>query len=116
MQHAAGTPQPQPDWREVMRAIPCTFSWTQSRQLINAFYGLGTAWEALNRKQRLVCLRMYHAWLRRSVEIHKPFIDVLNHIQIELLKRQKAEGQTPELKSSLRLSVQGIAAGLRTTG
>lgn len=169
---------------EDLRAIPYTFSWTQSRQLINAFYGLGTAWEALNRKQRLVCLRMYHdwpffksmidnaelaltkcdeviareyaklvedpeiakyfgeeiakeirrtrqailsmterpslmsesAWLRRSVEIRKPFIDLLNHIQIELLRRQRAEGQHPELQSSLRLSVQGIAAGLRTTG
>jgi phosphoenolpyruvate carboxylase len=55
-------------------------------------------------------------WLRRSVEIRKPFIDVFNHIQIELLKRQKAEGQRPELQSSLRVSVQGIAAGLRTTG
>jgi len=169
---------------EDLRAIPYTFSWTQSRQLINAFYGLGSAWEGLSRKQRLVCLRMYHewpffksmidnaelaltkcdevialeysklvedqkigqyfggkiveemsrtrqailsiterpslmsetAWLRRSVEIRKPFIDVLNHIQIELLKRQQKEGVQEDLQRSLRLSVQGIAAGLRTTG
>ncbi len=170
---------------EDLRAIPYTFSWTQSRQLINAFYGLGSAWESLSRKQRLLCLDMYRewpffrsmidnaelamtkcdgviageyaklmkdpelsqelgskvqaemdrtkvailtltekpslmadsAWLRRSVEIRKPFIDVLNHIQIELLKRQRAlETPDPDLQRSLRLSVQGIAAGLRTTG
>jgi len=58
------------------------------------------------------------AWLRRSVEIRKPFIDVLNHIQIELLRRQRADGgaDDPGLRRSLRLSVQGVAAGLRTTG
>jgi phosphoenolpyruvate carboxylase len=168
---------------EDLRAIPYTFSWTQSRQLINAFYGLGSAWEGLSRKERLVCLDMYRewpffksmidnaelaltkcdeiialeyaklvpdkeigsyfgpriaeemgrtrtailamterpslmadsAWLRRSVEIRKPFIDVLNHIQIELLKRKDSENEEL-LQRSLRLSVQGIAAGLRTTG
>lgn len=173
---------------EDLRAIPYTFSWTQSRQLINAFYGLGSAWESLSRKQRLVALALYRewpffrsmidnaelamtkcdeviaseyakltpdpelgkvfgtevvtemertrkailsmterpslmaasAWLRRSVEIRKPFIDVMNHIQIELIRRQRAaeaEGtEDPALQRSLRLSVQGIAAGLRTTG
>ena len=60
-------------------------------------------------------------WLQSSIEVRNPYIDPLNLIQIELLRR-KRNGQmesTPEsesLRDLLRLTVQGIAAGMRTTG
>jgi phosphoenolpyruvate carboxylase len=62
-------------------------------------------------------------WLQRSIRARNPYVDPLNFIQIELLRRlQTAREQDPaaprleRLHELLRLSVQGIAAGLRTTG
>ncbi|MEX1015646.1 MAG: phosphoenolpyruvate carboxylase [Phycisphaeraceae bacterium] len=62
-------------------------------------------------------------WLQRSVRVRNPYVDPLNFIQIELLRRlhQARDNDAPaesleQLAELLRLSVQGIAAGLRTTG
>ncbi len=60
-------------------------------------------------------------WLASSIEVRNPYIDPLNLIQIELLQRKRAMSQEsgPEfesLRDLLRLTVQGIAAGMRTTG
>lgn len=50
-------------------------------------------------------------WLQRSVRVRNPYIDPLNLIQIELIRRGiDAQGDL------LRQSVQAIAAGLRNTG
>lgn len=51
------------------------------------------------------------AWLQRSIRVRNPYIDPLNLIQVELMRR----GRDPQ-GDLLRLSVQAIAAGLRTTG
>ncbi len=54
--------------------------------------------------------------LRRSIRARFPYIDPLNHLQIELLWRFR-EGQTDErTKRGIHLSINGIAAGLRNTG
>jgi len=50
-------------------------------------------------------------WLKRSIRVRNPYIDPLNLIQVELMRR----GKDPQ-GDLLRLSVQAIAAGLRTTG
>jgi phosphoenolpyruvate carboxylase len=50
-------------------------------------------------------------WLQRSVRVRNPYLDPLNLIQIELMKR----GVDPH-GDLLRQSVQAIAAGLRNTG
>jgi phosphoenolpyruvate carboxylase len=59
-------------------------------------------------------------WLRDSIEIRNPYVDPLNLAQVELLKQARtAEEETPEsqqIAELLRMSIQGIAAGLRTTG
>jgi phosphoenolpyruvate carboxylase len=61
-------------------------------------------------------------WLQRSIEARNPYVDPLNLLQIELLKRRRVLTATPadqgddSLRDLLRLSVQGIAAGMRTTG
>lgn len=61
-------------------------------------------------------------WLMRSIEARNPYVDPLNLLQIELLRRRRMvtaapadQGDDP-LRDLLRLSVQGIAAGMRTTG
>lgn len=175
-----------------LRAIPWTFAWTQSRQLIPAWYGLGTAvhwllheangdWSTLQRmydqwqlfralidnadlalakadmsiahryaelaKNHEGIEQVWHAiaeeyqvsraavlmimrqpellggipWLQRSVAERNPYVDPLNLIQIELIQRvaklgDKAEAEEQALREMLRQTIQGIAAGLRSTG
>ncbi|MEX0884807.1 MAG: phosphoenolpyruvate carboxylase [Phycisphaeraceae bacterium] len=62
-------------------------------------------------------------WLHRSVAVRNPYVDQLNFIQIELMRRLEAardrdadEAALESLRSLLRMSVQGLAAGLRSTG
>lgn len=171
-----------------LRAIPWTFAWTQSRHLLPAWFGLGTAvrsfvdtvdpdWATLHvmyaewpmfralidnaelalAKADMPIAHAYAAltsdpggeevwlkissefersrgaiilikqsndlladveWLRRSVANRNPYVDPLNLSQIDLLRRIRSEGgeSDPELTNLVRLSIQGIAAGLRTTG
>jgi phosphoenolpyruvate carboxylase len=54
--------------------------------------------------------------LARSIRYRFPYLDPLNHIQIELLKRHRA-GDTDELVvKGIHLTINGIAAGLRNSG
>lgn len=175
-----------------LRAIPWTFAWTQSRQLIPAWYGLGTAvhwflheaggdwsilqrmydewqlfralidnadlalakadmsiahryaelakdhgtservWQAISQEYQLsragVLMIMRQPellggipWLQRSIAERNPYVDPLNLIQIELIRRLKKLGEKAEtegqfLREMLRQTIQGIAAGLRSTG
>ena len=56
-------------------------------------------------------------WFQRSVEARNPNVDPLNLIQIEFMRR-RADQPPPTTDGSdlLRLCVQGIASGMRTTG
>ncbi len=58
--------------------------------------------------------------LARSIEHRLPYLDPLNHLQVELLRRyrQRTEGQPgiERLQRGIHLSINGIAAGLRNTG
>jgi phosphoenolpyruvate carboxylase len=56
-------------------------------------------------------------WLKRSIEARNPLVDPLNLIQVEFLRRRELAGDGDgSLREILRLSVQGIASGMRTTG
>ena len=59
------------------------------------------------------------SWLKRSIDERDPFVDPLNLIQVELLRRlssEASENQSIVTQSLLRQSIQSIAAGMRTTG
>jgi phosphoenolpyruvate carboxylase len=170
-----------------LRAIPWVFAWTQSRCMIPAWYGLGTAlvevkyedrhaWQHVcdmyrqwpffqatidNATLALAKADMYIAqryselvddadvrrpiwqriaaerdrtrqaildivgggellattpWFQRSIEARNPYIDPLNLIQIEFMRRRRQRPDDESLHDLLRLCVQGIAAGMRTTG
>ncbi|MCG8587015.1 MAG: phosphoenolpyruvate carboxylase [Pirellulales bacterium] len=171
-----------------LRAIPWVFSWTQSRYLIPAWYGLGTAFESVSAQaggadmlvemyrkwpffratmanaelalaktdlgiaqryaqlasdsedlvrigamlssefesaqQGMLALTGNQAlldgtpWLKESIRVRNRYIDPLNLIQIDLLKRQAraTDASQEELSHLLRLSIKGVAAGMRTTG
>lgn len=170
-----------------LRAIPWTFAWTQSRHLLPAWFGLGSAfrkfvdeqagdWTTLQdmyqhwpmfralvdnaelalAKADISIARLYASlvkdaaseevweivsaefersrgaillikeqgelladidWLRVSVMKRNPYLDPLNLAQIDLLRRiRSSEHEDEEWTDLVRLSIQGVAAGLRTTG
>ena len=54
--------------------------------------------------------------LKRSVRNRFPYLDPVNHIQIELLRRHRA-GETDErVQRGIHLTINGVAAGLRNSG
>jgi phosphoenolpyruvate carboxylase len=169
-----------------LRAIPWTFAWTQSRHILPAWFGLGTAvrtfvdssdpnWFTLRAmyaewpmfkalidnaelalaKADMQIARLYASltsdalsddvwrlissefeksrgavllikenselladidWLRASVAKRNPYVDPLNLSQINLLSHLRSHDADHEYVNLVRLSIQGIAAGLRTTG
>lgn len=174
---------------EDLRAIPWVFSWTQSRSLLPAWYGLGAgldailsqkggreklqtmyqewpffratlnnaelalaksnlpvfdryaqlAGEAKGMKEIVSMLREGHAratkallavtdrdellasipWLKESIKVRNRYVDPLNLIQLEVIRRIREHGdETPpeELRHLSQLSVKSVAAGMRTTG
>jgi phosphoenolpyruvate carboxylase len=58
--------------------------------------------------------------LARSIEHRFPYLDPLNHLQVELLRRyRRGRGGNRELERArlgIHLSINGLAAGLRNTG
>ena len=55
--------------------------------------------------------------LQRSIALRNPYVDPMNLMQIDLLRRWRAGGRVdPELFEALLASVIGIGAGLQTTG
>jgi phosphoenolpyruvate carboxylase len=54
--------------------------------------------------------------LERNIRDRFPYIDPLNHIQIELLKRYRAGDADERVIAGIHLTINGIAAGLRNSG
>ncbi|WP_441998739.1 phosphoenolpyruvate carboxylase [Microvirga sp. 2TAF3] len=54
--------------------------------------------------------------LARSIRNRFPYLDPLNHLQIELLKRHRAGDADERVVQGIHLSINGIAAGLRNSG
>ncbi len=171
-----------------LRAIPWSFSWGQSRIMLPAWYGFGSAIEEFlssnKNKNRQLLRKMYiewpffksllsnmdmvmakadmsiakrymtlnpdwrsgkkiseaieHEWerttqaleiitqdkhrlsqnpsLARSIKHRFPYIDPLNHLQIELIRRWRNGQQDDRTRLGIHLSINGISAGLRNTG
>jgi phosphoenolpyruvate carboxylase len=173
------------DYLASLRAIPWVFAWTQNRCLLPAWYGCGSAFAAVDRRE---LRRLYEEWpffrslvenlemtlakssleiatgylelvepgpdrerligeirdehartvsavleivdahelldrhsvVQRSVRLRNPYVDPMNAVQIELLRRYRAptasESEREEVRRPLLRSVAGIAAALRNTG
>jgi len=168
-----------------LRAIPFTFAWNQVRLPLNAFFGLGSAYEVLTPDEQQRAADLYERWpwfrvvidnaelalarcdpaiarrytpladdpdaadqfwrrlrdehdrsvnavlaikredqliadvpwLRRTIRVRNPYLDILNLTQVELMRRRAGQSPVPaDLDHPLRQTVQAIAAGLRNTG
>jgi phosphoenolpyruvate carboxylase len=54
--------------------------------------------------------------LARTIRDRFPYIDPLNHVQLELLKRYRAGDTDERVVQGIHLTINGIAAGLRNSG
>ncbi|MBK6974055.1 MAG: phosphoenolpyruvate carboxylase [Sterolibacteriaceae bacterium] len=54
--------------------------------------------------------------LKRSIRNRFPYMDPLNHIQVELLQRYRAGDHEERTKRGIHLTINGIAAALRNSG
>ena len=54
--------------------------------------------------------------LRRSIDVRNPYVDPINLVQVELLRRVREKDPDPALFDAFVVTVNGIAAGMRNTG
>ncbi|HEX7329582.1 MAG TPA: phosphoenolpyruvate carboxylase [Casimicrobiaceae bacterium] len=54
--------------------------------------------------------------LARSIRNRFPYLDPLNHLQVELLRRYRAGETDLRTQSAIHLTINGLAAGLRNSG
>jgi phosphoenolpyruvate carboxylase len=101
-----------PDRRAARRIFAALKAeWERTNQALEQITGEGTRLAA-------------NAALARSIEHRFPYLDPLNHLQVELLRRYRRHpdnrtSEAPEvqrLRRGIHLSINGIAAGLRNTG
>jgi phosphoenolpyruvate carboxylase len=59
--------------------------------------------------------------LRRSIDVRNPYVDPINLLQVELLRRLRSPSETRNeddvwLRRALLVTINGVAAGMRNTG
>ena len=55
------------------------------------------------------------AWLRESIQLRNVYTDPLNFLQVELLQRQRRDGDEL-VAQAIMVTIAGVAAGMRNTG
>jgi phosphoenolpyruvate carboxylase len=54
--------------------------------------------------------------LAQSIRLRLPYIDPLNVLQVELLRRHRAGQADDDVRRGIHMSINGISAGLRNSG
>jgi phosphoenolpyruvate carboxylase len=54
--------------------------------------------------------------LERSIRNRFPYLDPLNHVQIELMRKNRAASPNDQVLRAIQLTINGISAGLRNSG
>ena len=54
--------------------------------------------------------------LDRSIRNRFPYLDPLNHIQVELLKLHRGRASSEKVLTGIQLTINGVSAGLRNSG
>jgi len=88
------------------------------------FAAIQAEWEATSEALQLITGEAQrlanNPALARSIEHRFPYLDPLNHLQVELIRRyrQRREGDPSieRVQRGIHISINGVAAGLRNTG
>jgi len=72
--------------------------------------------EAVLKITRQSALLDKNADLAAVIRARLPYIDPLNHLQIELIRRLRAGDDSEAVRNGVHLAINGVAAGLRNTG
>lgn len=93
----------------------------EDRALAAAIFGhIRDTWQAT--QERLLALtgqtRLLekHPALDASIRLRLPYIEPLNLLQVELLKRHRAGERDPRVREGIQLSINAIATALRNSG
>jgi phosphoenolpyruvate carboxylase len=54
--------------------------------------------------------------LDRSIRNRFPYLDPLNHVQVELLKLYRSHASSEKVLTGIQLTINGVSAGLRNSG
>ena len=54
--------------------------------------------------------------LRRLIDTRRPYLDPINFLQVEILRRLRMDSSNEALRDALLITINGIAAGMRNTG
>lgn len=97
---------------------------TDARRARKLFAAIAAEWQAANDALAAISgetTRLAsNPLLAKSIEHRFPYLDPLNHLQVELMRRyrQRPAGEpvNPRVQRGIHLSINGVAAGLRNTG
>ena len=84
-------------------APTCGIGWTTTARHVLAVTG----------RERLLA---ENPVLRRSIDVRNPYVDPINLVQVELLRRLRRADGDERLRHAFLITVNGIAAGMRNTG
>jgi phosphoenolpyruvate carboxylase len=71
---------------------------------------------ALNAIMEQPHLLGHNPLLLRSIRNRFPYLDPLNHVQVELLKLHRGRATSEKVLTGIQLTINGISAGLRNSG
>lgn len=54
--------------------------------------------------------------LEQLIQLRMPYVEPLNHVQVELIGRRRAGDDDPQVRDAILLTINGVAAGLRNSG
>ncbi len=54
--------------------------------------------------------------LAESIRSRLPYVDALNHLQVDLLRRRREGDASADIHAGIHMSINGVAAGLRNSG
>jgi phosphoenolpyruvate carboxylase len=93
----------------------------EDRDLADRVFGqIKAEWERTN--EALLAITGQSALLDKdpdlaaAIRARLPYIDPLNHLQIELIRRRRRGDTDEAVKEGIHLTINGVAAGLRNTG
>jgi phosphoenolpyruvate carboxylase len=84
------------------------------------FSRISKEWKAsvdtLNAIMQQPHLLAHNPLLLRSIRNRFPYLDPINHVQVELLKLHRAHATSDKVLTGIQLTINGISAGLRNSG